>query len=132
MKKHILGFGNNVEVRPTTKYIAFRRNKGFEGFVILKNALKIYLNIKKSALEDSLGKARNVEKVEHYPLGDTEIIVSDENDKLFFKTYCPVVQNKLITLNAIYFYSIEMILLLFFFVFQYVRTVSRIHVHCYL
>jgi predicted transport protein len=80
MKKPILGFGNDVEVRPTTKYMPYRRNKAFEGFVILKNALKIYLNIKKSALEDSLGKARNVEEVEHYPLGDTEIILSDEND----------------------------------------------------
>jgi predicted transport protein len=80
LKKHILDFGDDVEVRATKKYIAYRRNKSFAGFVILKNVLKIYLSVKKSALQDPANKARNVEGIGHYAPGDTEVIASSEND----------------------------------------------------
>lgn len=80
LKKHILEIGEDIEVRPTKMYIAYRRNKGFAGFVILKNVLKIYLNIKKSTLDDPLGKARDVEAIGHYSHGDSEIVVTNEKD----------------------------------------------------
>lgn len=80
LKKYILELGNDIEVRPTKKYIAYRRNKGFAGFVILKNVLKIYLSIRKSSLDDPLDKVRNVEGIGHYAPGDSEVIVSNEKD----------------------------------------------------
>ena len=61
-------------------YIAYRRNKGFASFVILKNVLKIYLSIKKSALEDPLNEVRDVENIGHYGQGDTEITISNEKE----------------------------------------------------
>ena len=76
LKKHILDLGNDIELRPTKKYIAYRRNKGFAGFVILKNVLKIYLSIEKSSLDGPLDKARDVRKIGHYSPGDSEVIVT--------------------------------------------------------
>lgn len=80
LKKHILDLGNDIEIRPTKKYIAYRRNKSFAGFVILKNVLKIYLSDRKSSLDDPSDKVRNVEGIGHYAPGDSEVLVNSETD----------------------------------------------------
>jgi hypothetical protein len=62
LKVAVINLGTDVEVRPTKKYIAFRRNKGFAGTVILRSKLKVYLNIDKSQLQDPMKKQETLRK----------------------------------------------------------------------
>ena len=80
LKVAIINLGTDVEVRPTKMYIAFRRNKGFAGIVILRSKLKAYLSIDISQLQDPLRKARDVKKIGHYSHGDTEIVLSERDE----------------------------------------------------
>ena len=61
-------------------YIAFRRNKGFAGVVVLRSKLKVYLNIDISQLKDPFKKARDVKDVGHYAHGDTELVISERSE----------------------------------------------------
>ena len=79
LKVAIINLGTDVEVRPTKKYIAFRRNKGFAGIVVLRLKLKAYLSIDVSQLQDPLKKARDVKKIGHYSPGDIEIVISERS-----------------------------------------------------
>jgi predicted transport protein len=80
LKTAIINLGTDVEVRPTKKYIAFRRNKGFAGIVVLRSKLKVYLNIDTFQLKDPLKKARDVKKIGHYSSGNTEIVISERSE----------------------------------------------------
>src|SRR5215216_6498419 len=80
LKAAIINLGRDVEVRPTKKYLAFRRNKGFVGIVILRSKLKAYLSIDISQLQDPMKKARDVKKIGHYSPGDTEIVISERSE----------------------------------------------------
>ena len=80
LKSSILKLGNDIEVRPTKMYVAFRHNVGFAGVVILKSKLKIYLNIDISLLNDPMKKARDVKEVGHYSHVDTEITIQEINE----------------------------------------------------
>jgi predicted transport protein len=80
LKAAVINLGTDVEIRPTKKYVAFRRNKGFVGTVILRSKLKVYLNIEVSQLQDPLGKARDVKKIGHYSPGNTELVISERSE----------------------------------------------------
>jgi predicted transport protein len=66
LKAAITNLGTDVEVRPTKMYIAFRRNKGFTGVVVLRSKLKVYLNVDISQLQDPMKNARDVKDIGHY------------------------------------------------------------------
>jgi predicted transport protein len=80
LKSSILNLGPDVEVRPTKKYIAFRRNKGFVGLVILSSKIKAYLSLEIDELNDPARRARDVHKIGHYSPGDVEVTISDQTD----------------------------------------------------
>ena len=80
LKTAVTNLGTDIEVRPTKMYIAFRRNKGFPGVVVLRSKLKVYLNIDISQLQDPLKKARDVKKIGHYSHGDTERVISERSE----------------------------------------------------
>jgi predicted transport protein len=80
LKSAIFNLGTDVEVRPTKKYIAFRRNKGFAGIVVLRLKLKIYLNINISQLQDHIKNARDVKDIGHYAHGDTELVITERSE----------------------------------------------------
>jgi predicted transport protein len=80
LKNQILSLGNDIEIRPTKKYVAFRRKQQFVGIVFLKEKLKVYLNADSSQLQDPYNKVRNVTNVGHYSHGDSEIIVSNPSE----------------------------------------------------
>jgi predicted transport protein len=80
LKSAVLGLGSDVTVHPTKMYIAFRRNKGFAGVVVLRSKLKVYLNIDISQLKDPFKKARDVRDIGHYSHGDTELVISERNE----------------------------------------------------
>ncbi len=80
LKSSILNLGPDVEIRPTKKYIAFRRNRGFVGVVILSSKIKAYLSLKIDELNDPAGRARDVQKIGHYSPGDVEVIINTKTD----------------------------------------------------
>jgi len=80
LKTAIISLGTDVEVRPTKKYIAFRRNKGFACVVVLRLKLKVYLNIDISQLQDPMKNARDVKYIGHYAHGDTEVVISERSE----------------------------------------------------
>jgi predicted transport protein len=75
-----LNLGPDVEIRPTKKYIAFRRNRGFVGLVILSSKIKAYLSLKIDELNDPAGRARDVQKIGHYSPGDVEVTINNKTD----------------------------------------------------
>jgi predicted transport protein len=80
LKSDVIMLGRDIEVRPTKKYIAFRRRQGFLGIVLLKSKLKAYLNIELSELRDPLNRARDVKNIGHYPPGDTELTITKKDE----------------------------------------------------
>jgi predicted transport protein len=80
LRNQILSLGNDIEIRPTKKYVAFRRKQQFVGIVFLKEKLKLYLNVDSSQLQDPFNKVRDVSNVGHYSGGNSEIIVSNPSD----------------------------------------------------
>jgi predicted transport protein len=80
LKNQILSLGNDIEVRPTKKYVGFRRTQQFLGIVFLKERLKLYLNVDPSQLKYLSDKVRDVSNVGHYSHGDSEIVVSNPGD----------------------------------------------------
>jgi predicted transport protein len=80
LKNQILSLGNDIEIRPTKKYVAFRRKQQFVGIVFLKEKLKVYLNVDSSQLQDPFNKVRDVSNVGHYSHGNSEITVSNPSD----------------------------------------------------
>jgi predicted transport protein len=80
LKNQILNLGNDIEIRPTKKYVAFRRKQQFVGIVFLKEKLKLYLNADSSQLQDPFNKVRDVSNIGHYSSGNSEIIVSHPSD----------------------------------------------------
>jgi predicted transport protein len=80
LKNQILSLGNDIEIRPTKKYVAFRRKQQFVGIVFLKEKLKVYLNADSSQLQDPFNKVRDVSSIGHYSSGNSEIIVSNPSD----------------------------------------------------
>ena len=72
--------GNDIEMRPKKKYVAFRHKQAFVSFLFLKSKLKAYLNIEIDQVDDPLKKARDVKDVGHYSSGKTEIIIKENGD----------------------------------------------------
>jgi predicted transport protein len=80
LKTATTNLGTDVEVRPTKKYIAFRRSSGFAGVVVLRSKLKVYLNIDVSQLQDPLKRARDVKEIGYHSHGDTEEVISERSE----------------------------------------------------
>jgi predicted transport protein len=57
----ILDLGNDIQIKPAKRYIAFRRKHNFLAVKTRKSMLRLILNIRKSELNDPLYKAREVE-----------------------------------------------------------------------
>lgn len=80
LRSDVMMLGNDIEVRPTKKYIAFRRRHIFLGVILLNSKLKAYLNIALSQLRDPLKKGRDVKNVGHNSPGDTELTIAKKDE----------------------------------------------------
>lgn len=67
----------DVQVEAKKLYIAFKKDKNIVDIVLLKNSLKIFINLKSGELDDPKGLARDVSTIGHWGNGDYEIIVQD-------------------------------------------------------
>ncbi len=79
-KTAIINLADEIVIIPKKQYIAFNREKkNYCGITILKNSLKIFINLKAGELDDPKQIAKDVSKVGHWGNGDYQIQV--ENDK---------------------------------------------------
>jgi len=80
-KDAILNLANDTDTKPKKQEIGFTRNgKIFTDICILKNNLKLWINLKRGHLDDSKGIARDVSSVGHWGNGDYEVVVRDTKD----------------------------------------------------
>lgn len=76
----ILNLSDEIEIKPTKLYIAFKMEKNIVDIEIQRKSLKIFLNAAWGAIDDSKGITRNVSNVGHYGNGDYQIQVDNDND----------------------------------------------------
>ena len=67
----------DVELEAKKLYIAFKKSKNIVDIVVLKNSLKLFINIKSGELDDPKKLMRDVSSVGHWGNGDYEVIVVD-------------------------------------------------------
>jgi len=79
LKESILNFDDNITTNPRKYFVGFQVNKkSFTDIVILKKALKIYLNLKSGELDDSRKVTRDVSNLGHWGNGAYEIQMQDD------------------------------------------------------
>ncbi len=79
-KNAITNLVSGIDIEPKKLYIAFKKNKNIADIVVLKNGLKIFINLKKGDLDDPKKIARDVSSIGHWGNGDYEIIVSNTDN----------------------------------------------------
>ena len=78
-KESIMNLGDNIETKPKKKEIGFTYNgKIFTDICLLKNSLKIWINLKRGQLDDPRKIAEDVSSTGHWGNGDYQIKVSDD------------------------------------------------------
>ena len=83
MKEKIFEIDNSIIEEPKAKYIAYKLTTNFVDVVILKDSLKIFLNIPSGQLNDPYHLARDLakpKKIGHWGNGDYEIKLSNKAD----------------------------------------------------
>ena len=76
----ILNLSDEIELKPTKKYIAFKIDKNIVDIEVQKKSLKIFINTEWGSIDDSKGIARDVSNVGHYGNGDYQIQVDSDYD----------------------------------------------------
>lgn len=71
---------DNITVKPKKLYVAFVSDSNIADIHIQKNALKIWINMRKGELEDGRNIARDVSNKGHWGNGDYELHVKTDED----------------------------------------------------
>ncbi len=80
-KQGVLQLADDIEIKPKKMEIGFRKeSKIFTDICILKNSLKIWINLKKGKLDDPKHLAEDVSEKGHWGNGDYQIQVETDND----------------------------------------------------
>ncbi len=80
-KSAIINLADDIVIVPKKQYIAFNKEKkNYCGITILKNSLKIFINLKVGELDDPKQLSKDVSKIGHWGNGDYQIQVEDDND----------------------------------------------------
>ncbi len=82
-KEQVSALDEAIIEEPKAKYIAYKLTTNFVDVVILKDALKIFLNVPSGKLEDPKGLARDLtkpKKIGHWGNGDYELRFEKESD----------------------------------------------------
>lgn len=81
IKDTVLSWDSSIEVKPTKLYIGFRLQKhNFVDIQVQKKQLKLWINLSKGQLNDSLGLSRDVSHTGHWGNGDYEFIIKDDSN----------------------------------------------------
>ena len=80
-RQGILQLADEIEIKPKKMEIGFRRDsKVFTDVCILKNSLKIWINLKKGKLDDPKHLVEDVSEKGHWGNGDYQIQVDTDKD----------------------------------------------------
>ncbi len=80
-KSAITNLADDIVIIPKKQYIAFNKEKkNYCGITILKNSLKIFINLKTGELDDPKQLAKDVSKIGHWGNGDYQIQVENDTD----------------------------------------------------
>jgi len=80
-KSAITNLADDIVIIPKKQYIAFNKEKkNYCGITILKNSLKIFINLKGGELDDPKQLAKDVSKIGHWGNGDYQIQVENDID----------------------------------------------------
>ncbi len=80
-RQGILQLADEIEIKPKKMEIGFRKDsKVFTDICILKNSLKIWINLKKGKLDDPKHLAEDVSEKGHWGNGDYQIQVDTDKD----------------------------------------------------
>lgn len=78
VRQAVLSLSPDIEIAPKKLYIAFKIDKrNITDIQIQKNGLKLFINLKKGALDDPRGLARDVSAIGHWANGDYEIVIKN-------------------------------------------------------
>ncbi len=81
-KEQVTALDDEIIEEPKAKYIAYKLTTNFVDVVIMKDGLKIFLNVPSGNLEDPNGIARDLtqpKKIGHWGNGDYELKFEDES-----------------------------------------------------
>lgn len=80
-RQGILQLADDIEIKPKKMEIGFRKeSKLFTDICILKNSIKIWINLKKGNLDDPKHLAEDVSEKGHWGNGDYQIQVATDKD----------------------------------------------------
>ena len=80
-KSAITNLADDIVIIPKKQYIAFNKEKkNYCGITILKNSLKIFINLKAGELDDPKQLAKDVSNIGHWGNGDYQIQVETDKD----------------------------------------------------
>jgi predicted transport protein len=83
IKEKISAMDETIIEEPKSKYIAYKLTTNFCDVVVLKDSLKIFLNIQSGGLDDPAGLARDLTKpkhIGHWGNGDYEVKLQRKED----------------------------------------------------
>lgn len=81
VKNAILNLSDGIEIDPKKMYVALKKDgKNVVDIEVQKKALKLYINAKQGAVNDSKGIARDVSNVGHYGNGDYLIQIDNDGE----------------------------------------------------
>jgi predicted transport protein len=70
----------DVEVRPTKKYIGFIRDRNFCSMFVQKKKIKLWISLKIGELNDYKNLMRDVSHIGHHGIGDYEGFIDENTD----------------------------------------------------
>lgn len=94
IKERIYNLGDDIEIKPTKYYIAFKSNTNFADIHLQKNQMKIWLNLRKGILEDPKNMTRDISNIGHWGNGDYEITLTHKGDLDYLITLIKQSYNK--------------------------------------
>ena len=71
---------DDVEIRPTKRYVGFIRDRNFCSVFVQKKKIKLWISMKKGELNDYNGLMRDVSHIGHHGIGDYEGFVDENTD----------------------------------------------------
>lgn len=79
-KQAIQNLATDIEIEAKKLYIAFKKSKNIADIIVLKNSLKIFINMKSGELDDPKKLMRDVSSIGHWGNGDYEVVVADNKN----------------------------------------------------
>ena len=75
----IINLGDDIELVPKKLYLAFKKGKNIVDIVVLKNKIRLFINMPFNELDDAKGLAKDMTNKGHWGNGDCEIEINNSD-----------------------------------------------------